>query len=217
MGWVPFESLKWCIQYHILLHLVLTAPDCIVSFYNGRVCHCNSNPLFNSIHHLVLQGLIISFSLVITSQENPTWIIGLLWGHPLQMTSYAWLWWWLCWYSVNEFHAHQKETKCVTRWPKPRAGLAGFIWQDWGKECGQYHYNDVMMGSMASQITSLTIVYSVAYSGADQRKHQSSVSVAFVRGLLRGPVNSPHKWPVTRKMFPFDDVIMCNDPLSYTT
>ena len=70
------------------------------------------------------------------------------------------------------------------------------------------HYGDVIMGMMASQITSLTIVYSTVYSGADQRKHQSSASLAFVRGIHRGPVNSPHKWPVTRKMFPFDDVIM---------
>ena len=46
------------------------------------------------------------------------------------------------------------------------------------------------------------------YSAADQRKHQSSASLAFVRGIHRWPVNSPHKWPVTRKMFPFDDVIM---------
>ena len=70
------------------------------------------------------------------------------------------------------------------------------------------HYADVIMGAIASQITSLTIVYSTVYSGAEQRKHQSSASLAFVRGLHRGPVNSPHKWPVTRKMFPFDDVIM---------
>ena len=63
------------------------------------------------------------------------------------------------------------------------------------------HYNDVIMGSMASQITSLTIVYSTIYSGADQRKHQSSASLAFVRGIHRGPVNSPHKGPVTRKWF----------------
>ena len=61
---------------------------------------------------------------------------------------------------------------------------------------------------MASQITSLTIVYLTAYSGADQRKHQSSASLAFVRGIHRGPVNSQHKWPVTQKMFPFYDVIM---------
>ena len=45
--------------------------------------------------------------------------------------------------------------------------------------------------------------------GTDQRKHQSSTSLAFVRGSHRWPVDSPHKWPVTRKMFPFDDVIMC--------
>ena len=64
------------------------------------------------------------------------------------------------------------------------------------------------MSAIASQITSLTIVYSTVYSGADQRKHESSASLTFVRGIHRGPVNSPHKWPVTRKMFPFDDVIM---------
>ena len=64
------------------------------------------------------------------------------------------------------------------------------------------------MGTMASQITSFTIVYSTVYSGAVQRKHQSSASLAFVRGIHRGPVNSQHKGPVTRKMFPFDDGIM---------
>ena len=70
------------------------------------------------------------------------------------------------------------------------------------------HYNDVIMGDIASQTTSLTIDYSIVYSDADQRKHQSSASLAFVRGIHRGPVNSPHKRPVTRKMFPYDDVIM---------
>ena len=64
------------------------------------------------------------------------------------------------------------------------------------------------MGTMEPQITSLPIVYLTGYSGEDERKDQSSASLAFVRGIHRGPVNSPHKWPVTRKMFPFDDVIM---------
>ena len=64
------------------------------------------------------------------------------------------------------------------------------------------------MGSMASQITSLTIVYSTVDSGANQRKHQSSASLVFVWGIHRWPVNFPHKWPVTQKMFPFNDVIM---------
>ena len=67
------------------------------------------------------------------------------------------------------------------------------------------------MSLMASQITSLTIVYSTVYSGADQRKHQSSAWLAFVREIHRGPVNSPHKWTVARKMFPFDDVIMYSE------
>ena len=70
------------------------------------------------------------------------------------------------------------------------------------------HYSDVIMGAMESQITSLPIVYLTVYSSEDQRKHQSSASLAFVWGIHRWPVNSPHKWPVTRKMFPFDDVVM---------
>ena len=70
------------------------------------------------------------------------------------------------------------------------------------------HYCDVIMGVMASQITSLVIIYSIVHAGAGQRKHQSSASLAFVRGIHRWPVNSLHKRPVTRKMFPFDVVIM---------
>ena len=64
------------------------------------------------------------------------------------------------------------------------------------------------MGAMASQITSLTIVYSTVYSSADQRKHQRSASLAFVRRIHGWPVTFPHKWPVTWTMFPFDDVII---------
>ena len=79
------------------------------------------------------------------------------------------------------------------------------------------HYDDVIMGAMASQITSPAIVYSTVYSGTDQRKHQRSASLAFVRGIHRGPVNSPHKWPVTRKMFLFDDVIMKTKQSRYHT
>ena len=70
------------------------------------------------------------------------------------------------------------------------------------------HYCDVIMTVMPSQITSLTIVYSTVYSSAAQRTHQTSSSLAFVRRIHRWTVNSLHKGPVTRKMFPFDDVIM---------
>ena len=74
---------------------------------------------------------------------------------------------------------------------------------EWGP-----HHSYVIMSAMVSQITGVTIVYSTVCSGADQRKHQSSASLAFVRGIHRWPVNSPHKGSVTQKMFPFDDVIM---------
>ena len=70
------------------------------------------------------------------------------------------------------------------------------------------HYNDVIMSMTTSQITCVSIVYSTVCSSADHRKHQSPASLAFVQGIHRWPVNSPHKWPVARKMFPLDDIIM---------
>ena len=66
------------------------------------------------------------------------------------------------------------------------------------------HYHDVTMSALASQITSIAIVYSTVYS--EQILHQSSASLAFVRGIHRWPVNSPQKGPVTRKMFPFHEL-----------
>ena len=78
----------------------------------------------------------------------------------------------------------------------------------YGHQNFKCHYTGVIKGAMASQITSLAIVYSTVCSDADQRKNQSSASLAFVRGIHRWPVNSPHKRPTPRKMFPFDDVIM---------
>ena len=87
---------------------------------------------------------------------------------------------------------------------------AGTVWRT-----NSDHYSDVIMSTMASQITGVSIVYSTVCSGTDQRKYQSSASPAFVRGIHRWPGNSPHKGPVTRKMFPFGDVIMtsCADEL----
>ena len=69
------------------------------------------------------------------------------------------------------------------------------------------HYNDVIMTMMASQITSLTVVYSIVYSGRSKKTSKLCVT-GLCAGNSPGPVNSPHKGPVTRKMFPFDDVIM---------
>ena len=104
----------------------------------------------------------------------------------------------LCFPRVNKFIGQVVHT-CVSRPLRHHQFRPSVI---------HVHYTDVIMGAIASQITNLTIVYSTVYSDADQRKHHSSASLAFVWGIHRGPVNSPHKWPVTRKMFPFDDVIM---------
>ena len=51
-----------------------------------------------------------------------------------------------------------------------------------------YHYNYVIMSAMASQITSLTIVYSTFFQGANRRKHQGSASLAFERGIYGWPL-----------------------------
>ena len=85
--------------------------------------------------------------------------------------------------------------------------------------CGlRRHYSDVIMSAMTCQITSVSIVFSTVCSGADRRKHQSSTSLAIVRGIHRWPVDFPHKGPVKRNMFPFDDIIMRGDkPLSEPT
>ena len=108
------------------------------------------------------------------------------WRIPLKKASNAHLWYLICYYMCDR--------PCFLLVPSadPRPT----------------HYADVIMSTMASQITSVLTVYWTVCSSPDQRKHQSSASLAFVRGIHRWPVNSPHKWPVTRKMFPFDDVVM---------
>ena len=63
------------------------------------------------------------------------------------------------------------------------------------------HYSDVIITATASQITSVSVIYSMVCSGTDQRKHEISASLAFVRGIHRWLVNSLHKGPVTRKYF----------------
>ena len=124
----------------------------------------------------------------------------------------------------------------ILSWRSPRHGyrygrLVGDAWIDWTghndyvirhllrctmlQTAGKmmytlFHYNDVIMTAMASQFTGVSIVYSTLCSDADQRKHQSSASLVFVRGIQWWPMNSPYKGAVTCKMFPFDDVIMCD-------
>ena len=72
------------------------------------------------------------------------------------------------------------------------------------------HYSDATLSAMVSQITGVLIVCLAVCSGA-HKKHQSSASLAFLRRFHRWLVESPRKGPVTREMFPFDDVIMVWD------
>ena len=92
-------------------------------------------------------------------------------------------------------------------WTGDEVATSRYLNQRWSR-LFMSHYSDVIMGVMASQITSVSIVCSAVCSGADKRKHQSSASLALARGICRWPVDSPHKGPVTRKMILFDDVIM---------
>ena len=100
---------------------------------------------------------------------------------------------WIIW--INKAQKHTNN--CHHNHNKTQKNKTTSIFHGISRSCV---WRDVIMGTIASQITSLAIVYSTVYSDVDQRKHQSSAS--------RWPVNSPHKWPVMQKMLPFDDVIM---------
>ena len=122
---------------------------------------------------------------------------------------------------VKQFNNCENEINRSTHWGRDRMPKWQKIFH-WSfflrfrstKSQHSFHCNDVIMSAMSSQITSLTNVYSSVYLDADQRKHQSSASLAFVRWIHRRPVNSPHKGPVTRKMFSFDDVLMSDNGLA---
>ena len=98
----------------------------------------------------------------------------------------------------NIFHKFTPSTarKRIKWWPKlwpliTRSSAARIVTR--GLLYQNVYYSDVIVGSMASQITSLTIVYWAVYSGADQAIHQSSASQVFVPGIHRWPINSRHK------------------------
>ena len=74
-----------------------------------------------------------------------------------------------------------------------------------GRAC---HYSDVIKGTITSQITSLTTAYSTVYSETDEKNQKLRVTGLCAGNSPGRPVNSPHKCPVTRKIFPFDDYIM---------
>ena len=81
-------------------------------------------------------------------------------------------------------------------------GATASVYPRWNEQISWFHYSDVMMSTVMSQITVRLDCLITVCSGANQRTYQNSTSLAFVRGIYRWPVNSPHKGPITRKMFP---------------
>ena len=111
--------------------------------------------------------------------------------------------------SITTFHTHTHTPHSRPPTPTPIAmtshepcGLSIRL------EISFFHYNIIIMSAMASHITRLTIIYSAFYSGEDQRKKSELRVTGLCAEKSPWPVNSPHKGPVTREMFPFDDVIM---------
>ena len=76
-------------------------------------------------------------------------------------------------------------SKCKTTVQNSKTQLKSQLSPTYSNMAYPLHYIDVIMTTIASQITSLTVVYSTVYSDADQRRHQSSASLAFVWGIHR--------------------------------
>ena len=112
----------------------------------------------------------------------------------VQISHYLNQWWLIYWLIYTSLGIHESNPNIVK-------SLCLYL-------ISHLHYSDVILNVMVSQTTSVSIVYWTVCSGADQRKHQSSASRAFVRVIHRWPVKSPHKVSVTRKVYPCDDVIM---------
>ena len=110
---------------------------------------------------------------------------------PLFCRSFMVIWGWTIIESIRLYVFHQIRWWNGDGTMLPNVSLIAEI-SSW---CLRFkHFNDVIMSAMACQITSLTIVYSRFYA-----------SLADVKGIHRWPMHSPHKGPVERKMFPFDD------------
>ena len=155
----------------------------------------------------------MAWSLEITAFGSQKWkstwvIVGCLWMWCEIEKKYVSRY--LVWQIVNK-HTTRLFVVCVMS--LVNTGMSGTVHITYSGCCIDLcicfrHNNDVIKSTMGSQIASLTIVYSAVYLGADRSKHHSYAPLVFVWGIHRWPVNSPRKWQVTQKIFPFDVVIM---------
>ena len=127
-------------------------------------------------------------------------------GTPLSVRVYFSISWFLC------FALNLRPALCTgntNQWPIPY-DISIVLLLDFNQTISTplQHYNDIPMSTIVSQITSLTAVYISVYSRADQRKYQSSASLAFARGIHWWSVNSPTQRASNAENVAFDDVIM---------
>ena len=146
-------------------------------------------------HHVAHATSCWNLTIIYVGPSEPN-VISIQWGYICVAVSQIPCYWRDRLFYQQFVQANKRNTKRI------------FDRGEWIPPTWTYHYNDIIMSEMASQITGVSIVCSTGGSGADQRKHQSSASLAIVRGIHRWPVNSPQKKPVTRNMISFDDVIM---------
>ena len=165
---MPVVGFHFRIWYHALLEFPFLFH--IFSHFKSVYQECSSNNWqnLNNLHWRWLMLYISRGFTVVRIRYESSWLIPctITTDHLVQQGGWGWI---ICHASIT---AHGR---CLC------------------DQISQQYYSDVIMGMMASQITSLIIVYSHVYSGTDQRKHQSSASLAFVRGIHRGPV--PGEFP----------------------
>ena len=199
------------------INCVITTPHCICSSI-GRHIYCNRScrtRLVTAWHNLVAcrqstqsypfvkiffwQGHCVWISRSMIKYSDPRWRLKIKTHalHPCPGTGEET---WVITYLIFSWTQAGKLAFLLTT-SRVVPGMCRYTYK-FGNHC-----NDVIRSAMVTQNTSLTIVNSTVYR-VDQRKHQSSASLAFVREIHRWPVISPHKGPVMWKMFPFDYVIM---------
>ena len=168
---------------YILLKIKWTfwaLPDSI-KLHENQAENLSWNLVPRPISILCSPGDSCDIFLLTTSYFSSKWDQHVIWGHGTEWYSYFFLVWRRCDFrrlciilhkisniillnsTVQSTHHH---------WPVATSSI----------NC---HYDDVIMSVIASQITSLAIVYSTDYSDTDQRKHQSFASLVFVRGIHR--------------------------------
>ena len=178
-GWTPWLSFK---KMHLKMLSAKWRPFCLGLNVLGPTC----------IEVTSVNALYFFIKLMSPKLNFNWYLIQLSW---YQCSSG------ICMYDFLSFYS---QVKVVILGQDPYHGpkQAHGEWTNWSLSA---FYSDVIMGTLVSQVTSLTIVYSTVYSGAETSK---LCVTGILQGIHRSPVNSMHKWPVTRKMFPFDGVIM---------